>query len=173
MPLNFDSDVDFVDQDVRYMDELYSLQTARFDAWKDWVETNLETSLNTYTIPTGNVVQAGTWNGDVYNELKRIYGIDRCVGFDIVEYIEDDTIIHGDFRTIHSANNMDCAIFYNGLGVWEHNATSKQAGLDYAIANLVTNGLYLEPRTAAMDAAVTGLEYVELHDSRLAVYRKV
>jgi hypothetical protein len=24
-----------------------------------------------------------------------------------------------------------------------------------------------------MDAAVTGLEYVELHDSRLAVYRKV
>ena len=90
MPLNFDSDVDFVDQDVRYMDELYSLQTARFDAWKDWVETNLETSLNTYTIPTGNVVQAGTWNGDVYNELKRIYGIDRCVGFDIVEYIEDE-----------------------------------------------------------------------------------
>ena len=180
MPLDFDSEVDFVDQNVRYMDELYSLEGTRFDAWRDWIRANLEDALSSYTSPAGKVIQAGTWNGDFYNELKRIYGNDRCVGFDIVEYIEDDTIIHGDFRTIHSANNMDCAIFYNGLGTWENNVTSKQAGLTYALANLAPGGIYLEPKTplaietlqAEAGLNPDGLRYLGLYSGGLIICRK-
>lgn len=178
MPLDFNSGVDFVDQNIRYMDDLYALYPDRFDAWRDWCAANLINAVNTYTIPTGKVIMAGTWNGDLYSLFQAEYGSDNCVGFDIVTYYTDahDSIIYGDFRDIHGLYGHNTAIFYNGLGTWEHNTTSKQAGLDYALTNLVAGGIYLEPYTigaANKLATVDGLESLEINDSRLIIYRKI
>jgi hypothetical protein len=177
MPLNFDSEVDFVDQDVRYMDQLEALEPNRFSNWRDWCNTNLISAINSYTIPEGKVVMPGVWNGNIYSLLQAEYGSERCVGFDIVSYYTEthNSVVYGDFREIHTNNAHSIAVLYNGLGTWENNTTSKQAGLTYALANLVSGGIYLEPRT---DLAVQtlqaedGLEYLECYGDRLIICRK-
>jgi hypothetical protein len=144
MPLNFDSDVDFVDQDVRYMDILYAETPTGLDRWRNWFQSNLPAILAEIPAPEGKVVQAGTWNGDFYNVLINLYGADNCVGFDIAQYIEDDSITYGDFRIVGPQTSIQSAVFYNGMGSWKNNATSKQAGLNWATENLVSGGIYFD-----------------------------
>ena len=179
MALDFNSNVDFVDQNIRYMDELYALDSVRFDNWRDWCNANLATAIQQYEIPTnGKVVMAGTWNGNLYSILQGMFGADRCVGFDIVSYYDDihNSIIYGDFRNIHADHSMAVDVIYNGLGTWEHNTTSKQSGLDYALNNLVSGGLYLEPKTpGAVNKLNTVAELEPLANiyDRVLIFKKI
>ena len=128
-----------------------------------------------YNIPSGKVVQAGTWNGDMYFVLQEIFGKETCIGFDIEKYINDTSIIYGDFRKIYKDYPIPCCIFYNGLGSWKCNKTSKQAGLDYAIKNLVSGGLYLDvihkDNTILKD--IPELEYCNTYDNKLIILKKL
>jgi len=175
MKLDTNSNIDFVDQSTRYMDFLYKEESLIFDKWALWIKENLETTLSTYTIPTGKVVQAGTWNGDMYFVLQKIFGKDCCIGFDIEQYINDSSIIYGDFRKIYNDHPISCCLFYNGLGSWKCNKTSKQAGLDYAIKNLVSGGLYLDvihkDNTILKD--IPELEYCNTYDNKLIILKKL
>ena len=181
MALDFNSGVDFVDQNTRFMDDLYynsESGKAWFDNWQDWLDTNLSTALSNYTIPAGKVVEAGVFDGRLYSLFQSIFGADRCVGFDIVSYFDDTsgTVIYGDIRQIHADHPMDIAVIYSGLGTWEHQKTSKEAGLQYAINNLVTGGLYLEPKTPRSIermSQVSELEFLEFNQGRLGIYRKL
>jgi hypothetical protein len=172
--LDYNSDIDFVDQDIRYMDLLYYDDTRLFENWFIWIKENLYNILKTYEISDKKIIQAGTWNGLVYNEFKNIFGSERCVGFDIETYVADDSIIYGDFRKIQHNFNMECSLFYNGLGSWKKNKTSKQAGLDYALRNLVPGGLYLDvthqDNSILLD--IPELKYCNTYDNKLIILRK-
>lgn len=180
MSLDLNSGVDFIDQDIRYMDQLYADNPILFDHWQFWFEANLETILNEHTIPEGKVVQAGTWTGAFYRELQRIFGVDRCVGFDIVDYgINDDSVNYADFRDVQANNThpMDAAVFYNGLGSWQYNTASKQAGLDWALANLVSGGIYIDvihkkPEREQALKDVAGLTWHGTYSEKLIVLVK-
>lgn len=178
MPLDFNSDVDFVDQDNRYMDQLYALEPGRFDAYRDWAQANLSTELDSYTLPAGKVVMLGTWNGDLYSILKNKYGSENCKGFDIVSYYDDSTTTIGDFRTIHSSHSYDVALVYNAMGTWENNGSSKLAGLEWSNENLVTGGYYLEQYTPGAETRMFQtvdegiLTYIGRIDNRILVFQK-
>lgn len=182
MPLDFNSNVDFVDQNIRYMDDLYALDSNHFDAWRDWTQANLSTKLDSYTLPTGKVIMLGTWNGDVYSVFKNKYGSENCKGFDIVAYYEDTTTTIGDFRDIHEDHAMDAALIYNAMGTWEHNGLSKEAGLTYSVANLVTGGYYIEQATPVAVSRIstteaTGLTHIgyftdAADNNRLIIFQK-
>ena len=74
MKLDTTSNIDFVDQSSRYMDLLYTDNPIIFDNWAIWIKKNLKNLLSKYDIPAGNIVQAGTWNGDMYFILQEIFG---------------------------------------------------------------------------------------------------
>jgi hypothetical protein len=174
MVLDFNSGIDLVDQDIRYMDQLYASSPSRFDNWRDWCKNNLISSISDYAIPAGKIIMAGTWNGDLYSMFQTKYGSENCVGFDIVNYYDDphNTIVYGDFRIIHENNNHDTSIFYNELGTWEHNATYKQSGLTYALRNLVPGGIYLEPYTKKAEYILSNTTELEvLKIDRLIICR--
>ena len=181
MSLDFNSSVDFVDQNIRYMDNLYVVDKARLDGWTDWVQSHLSAKLDRYTLPTGKVVMLGTWNGDVYSVFKNKYGAENCKGFDIVEYYADSTTTIGDFRDIHQDHPMDVALIYNAMGTWEHNGLSKEAGLTYSVNNLVDGGYYIEQATLGAvsrisDTEARGLTHIgyitdEAENNRLIIFQ--
>jgi hypothetical protein len=175
MKLDPTSNIDFVDQNSRYMDLLYKDNPIIFDNWAIWIKENLKSILSKYNIPSGNIVQAGTWNGDMYFTLQDIFGKENCIGFDIENYIDDDSIIYGDFRKIHKEHPISCSLFYNGLGSWKCNTISKQAGLDYAIQNLVPNGLYLDVihKDNNILKDIPNLEYCNTYDNKLIILKKI
>lgn len=175
MKLNFDSEIDFVDQHSRYMDILYKDNPKVFDNWAEWIKLNLKNILSKYDLPDGKIVQAGTWNGDMYFVLQEIFGKHNCIGFDIEKYIDDESIIYGDFKLIHKDHNIPCSLFYNGLGNWKHNKNSKQAGLDYALNNLVPNGLYIDVIHGDNDILknIPTLEYCATYDNKMIICKKV
>lgn len=174
MKLDFSSKKDFVDQNTRYMDLLYDQEPEIFDKWAEWIKTYLKSILSEYHIPKGTVVQAGTWNGDMYFTLQEIFGKENCVGFDIEKYIDDSSIVYGDFRKIHKEFPMQVSVFYNGLGSWKHNKESKQAGLEYALNNLIPGGLYLDvihgDHTILKN--IPQLEHCNTYDDRLIILKK-
>lgn len=145
MALNFNSSVDFVDQDIKYMLEI--------EVNPDYLERNSIFKLNNEpqttlkslgVLPKGKVVEIGVFRKKVFNVLKELYGEENCFGVDFYPYEDDPNIVIGDWRTIHTDYNMDVALFWNGMGSWLNNKTSKQAGLDYAINNIVTGGFYID-----------------------------
>lgn len=143
MKLNFKSSKDFVDQNSRYMDILYQTEKELFDNKKKYLG-KINNLLNTLEIPNGYIIEAGVWQGDIYKIFQTYFGHHRCIGFDIEKYINDSSIIYGDFRKIHTQYNFKCSLFFNGLGAWKYNRSSKQSGLDYATKNLVIGGYYLD-----------------------------
>jgi len=163
-----------IDIDKRYMDKLYKYEPDVFNKWAMWIKTNLANLLKTYNIPSGKIVQVGTWNGDFYFELQKIFGTERCIGFDIAQYIDDPSIIYGDFREIKNNYSIPCALFYNGLGSWKHNVESKTAGLLWAKENLVSGGLYLDVIHKDLNILkdIEGLQYCNTYDDRLIVLKK-
>jgi hypothetical protein len=175
MKLDKTNNVDFVDQNSRYMDLLYEDNPVIFNNWAIWINEKLKDVLSEYNIPSGNVVQAGTWNGDMYFVLQEIFGKETCIGFDIEKYLDDTSIIYGDFRKIYKDHSVPCCLFYNGLGSWKYNRTSKQAGLDYAIKNLIPGGLYLDvihkDNTILKD--IPELSYCNTYDNKLIILKKV
>ena len=174
MKLNTTNNIDFVDQHPRYMDLLYKETPVIFDKWAIWIKTNVELILSEYNIPPGNVVQAGTWNGDMYFTLQQIFGKELCKGFDIEKYIDDSSIIYGDFRKIHNDYPIPCCLFYNGLGSWKCNKKSKQAGLEFAVQNLIPGGLYLDVIHGDNNILknIPQLEYCNTYDNRLIILKK-
>ncbi len=173
--LDFTSNIDYVDQNPSYMDELYDINPEFFEKWFVWIKTNLHKILKMYNVPEGDIIQAGTWNGIVYDEFKKIFGTDRCKGFDIVKYINDNSIIYGDFRKTSLDYNGKCALFYNGLGAWDKNKNSKEAGLEFAKKNLVPGGLYLDvihhDNSILLD--IPELKYCNTYDNKLIILRKI
>lgn len=172
--MNLDGSLDFVDQDPRYMDILVSNKQGEifFNNWTNWVDKHFQNVILTYNVPFGKVVQAGTWRGAVYFKLQEIFGKDRCIGFDIEKYIDDDTIIYGDFRKISNNYVYECALFYNALGSWKYNFTSKQSGLDYAIKNLVPGGLYIDNENFEFLIENKNFDQYKIYDKRMIVMRK-
>ena len=174
--ISWNKNVDIVDDNRYYMNELMQDPEAEMtlNKWRDWVEHNLPEILFQYLIPEGKIIQAGVWNGDFYTILKEIFGGDRCIGFDIVKYIEDDSVIYSDFRDLKDEHQFPCALFYNGMGNWLYNKKSKTSGLEYAKRNLVQGGLYLD--SIHMDTTilkdVEGLNYMATYDDRLIILRK-
>tara|TARA_B110000858_G_scaffold9683_1_gene10100 strand:+ start:34 stop:573 length:540 start_codon:yes stop_codon:yes gene_type:complete len=149
MPLNYSSDVDFIDQSLSFMIEVEADNESEFALRKsEFIDTNkVEDMLASLTVPAiGKVCKVGVWKADIYNKLKTAFGVDRCIGFDCYDYLDngDDSVTIGDFRTIHSNHNQDIALFWNGLGGWDTNTSSKQVGLDYAYSNLVSGGYYID-----------------------------
>ena len=174
--LDFNNNIDLIDQCSRYMDLLVNNEEGKtyFDQWAMWIGQNLNIILSNYVIPNGKIIQAGTWNGNVYFELQKIFKKERCIGFDIEKYINDDSIIYGDFRKIHKQYPYTCALFYNGLGSWEYNKKSKSAGLEYAIKNLVPGGLYLDVihGNKSILTDIPQLEFCQIYDDILLILRK-
>lgn len=149
MALDYSSSVEFVDQNISFMNDLTADNPAEFALRKAELidTTKIEDMLATLTVPeTGKICEAGTWKGDVYNKLKTAFGAGRCIGFDCHDYLDtpDASVTIGDFRAIHSEHNQDIALFWNGLGGWDTNTSSKQTGLDYAYRNLVSGGYYID-----------------------------
>tara|TARA_B110000908_G_C10205513_1_gene427513 strand:+ start:138 stop:692 length:555 start_codon:yes stop_codon:yes gene_type:complete len=149
MPLNYSSDVDFIDQSLSFMIEVEADNESEFALRKsELINTNkIELMLASLTVPAiGKICEAGIWKADIYNKLKTAFGVDRCIGFDAYDYLNnsDDSVTIGDFRSIHSDHNQDIALFWNGLGGWDTNGSYKQAGLDYAYNNLVSGGYYID-----------------------------
>lgn len=174
--ISWNKEVDIIDDNLYYMNELMQDPVAEetLNKWKNWVEDNLGKILSQYTIPDGTIIQAGVWNGDFYSVLKDIFGKERCVGFDIVKYIEDDSVIYSDFRDLKDEYQFPCALFYNGMGNWLYNKKSKTSGLEYAKRNLIQGGLYLD--SIHMDTTilkdVEGLNYMATYDDKLIILRK-
>jgi hypothetical protein len=145
MALNYISSVDFIDQDIKCMLEIevtpdYRKKLSFFEL-NDEPRTTLK-SLG--TLPEGKVVEIGVFRKKIFNVLKELYGEENCFGVDFYPYEDDPNIVIGDWRTIHTDYNMDVALFFNGMGSWLNNKTTKQAGLDYAVNNLVTGGFYID-----------------------------
>lgn len=145
MVLNYSSEVEFADQNTAYMNDLVSDYDYVFDIQKAWAEgPSLNNMLDTLTIPDGKIVEAGIWKKYLYSQLVTRFG-SRAKGYDIHQYTEEDeSVVIGDFRTVHADHVEDVAIFINGMGGWDTNTSSKKAGLDYANANLVSGGYYID-----------------------------
>lgn len=143
MKLNLNSNIDLVDQNTRYMDDIEIYDPNTFKERNSRL-VNLPEILKRLEFPSGFIVEAGVWKGDVYKILQGYFGKDRCVGFDIEQYIDDPSIIYGDFRLIKDQHNYTSSLFVNGLGTWKNNKSSKQAGVEYANNNVVLGGYYFD-----------------------------
>lgn len=145
--LNIESTVDYVDQNIRYMDSLCQNKNQRiyFDNWISHCKEVIDLFCDVSQIPDGKIVYAGVWEGEIYRKFQDIFSPEeRVIGFDITKYSNDTNVIYGDFRKIAHEYQYPCSVFFNGLGHWGRNTSSKQAGLDYAIKNLVPDGLYFD-----------------------------
>ena len=88
MKLNFKSHKDLVDQNTRYMDILYQEEKELFDRKKTYLG-RIPKLLDTLEIPTGYIIEAGVWKGDIYKIFQSYFGKENCIGFDIEKYIDD------------------------------------------------------------------------------------
>ena len=142
---DWNSSVDYVDQNTRYMDILnqHPRQIQFFENWTEYVIRSVKHYCSNYIIPNGKIIYAGVWKGEIYRVFQTLYE-DRVMGFDIEKYANDTDVIYGDFRKISKRYQQPCAIFFNGLGHWARNKKSKQAGLKFAVDNLVEGGLYFD-----------------------------
>lgn len=143
MKLNLNSNIDLVDQDPRYMDIIEAYDPNTFKE-RDSRLFQLPVILDQLQVLDGYVIEAGVWKGTLYSRFQKYFGKDRCIGFDIEKYIDDTSIIYGDFRITKDQHPYPCSLFMNGLGTWNHNRLSKTAGVDYANKNLVMGGYYLD-----------------------------
>lgn len=149
MTLDYTSSVEFVDQDIAYMNVLEVDFTDQFSKRKAYLidSGRLDNMLNILPVPlNGKIIEAGIWKGHVYSKLKEIFGTDRCLGFDCYDYLNngDTSVVIKDFRNIGFEFEQDVALFFNGMGGWDTNYTSKRAGLDYSYRNLIPGGFYID-----------------------------
>lgn len=143
MTLNLNSSNDLVDQHTRYMDLLEEMDPSTFAERNNRLK-HLPNILDQLIFLDGYIVEAGVWKGDLYKIFQKYFGKNRCKGFDIEKYIDDPSIIYGDFRKIKDLHPFKSSVFVNGLGTWKNNKLSKIAGLDYAIKNLIVGGYYFD-----------------------------
>lgn len=143
--LDLNSSIDYVDQNARYMDALnqHPRQIQFFENWTQYVIRAVKHYCSKHTVPNGKIIYAGVWKGEIYRVFQTLYE-GRVIGFDIEKYSNDTDVIYGDFRKISKRHQQACAIFFNGLGHWDRNKKSKQAGLNFAVSNLVEGGLYFD-----------------------------
>lgn len=180
MALNYLSGVEFVDQSTTYMNDLESDYADQFAIKLSWAQSSALTDmLDLLTVPaTGKIVEAGVWKKYLYSQLVTRYST-RVKGYDIHQYYSDadSSVVIGDFRTVHSDHNEDVAIFLNGLGGWDTNTSSKQAGLDYANTNLVSGGYYIDIKylwdiQAPDMSSYTNLTQVHTDNMDFIIYQK-
>ena len=183
MPIDYNSDTDLPDQAVDYMNDMESDHSWAF-ANRSWLDGAITSLAQEISVPAnGSIMEAGVWKGKVYNQLKNEFGADRCVGYDIHDYgLGDSSVTIHDFRTLDSSANVSLALFYNGMGGWDNNGSSKEAGLDYAYNNLVSGGYYVDVKYLwEMDSSshspemsnYPGMNEVVVIEDQFKVYQKV
>jgi hypothetical protein len=173
MKIDLNSKIDLVDQYTRYMDLLEKYDANTFKERNSKLHL-IPAILERLVLPDGYIIEAGVWKGDLYKIFQNYYGKDRCIGFDIEQYINDTSIIYGDFRLIKNKHKYQCSLFVNGLGTWKNNKSSKQAGVDYANENLMLGGYYFDTHYLFEPEIekTKNFEYIEINQL-FVVYKKI
>lgn len=157
MALDLNSDVDLIDQDSNYMNELVNLTTNfdgektigdLLDGYHQWASNNLEEDIDKLNIPNdGDIIVLGIYLGHTFNIIEDIFSHRNVIGIDASDYGNPiENVIYQDVRTLFANNNFDrpVAVLFDGIGSWHFCPQSKSAAFEFASNNIISNGYYID-----------------------------
>ena len=79
-----------------------------------------------------------------FARLAGHYGPERCVGFDVANYGNHPRVREVDVRQLSARDDFPIALAWNDLSDWQQSPESKEAGLEFALRNMVAGAYYMD-----------------------------
>lgn len=96
-----------------------------------------------YWIPgDGYIVELGVNRCQSFNILCQMFGPIRCIGFDLENIMGHPNVHVCDIRTL--VREIPIALCVNEVGGWKVTPESRQSAFDWAVENIVPDGLLIE-----------------------------
>ncbi len=121
----------------------------------------------------GKIVEMGVLYGGRFKQLQKKFGVDRCLGFDVVNYSNLQNIQLTDVRSLTEENDFEIAFGWNDISNWQDSPNSKSAAFLFLTRNIVPGGYFLDlnPIPSSLINQISKFEKVaELHN--LILYKK-
>lgn len=137
------------------------VEDSTFSGWHSIIHPFFREQLLTYGVPAeGRILEFGVYRGQTRNVLIDIFGPDRYVGIDKVNYTEHEDIIIVDVRDWDFHEPI--AFAFNDLSTWKGSPRSRMAASQIIRKNLIPGGLYMEEglKNLPKDFDMSGLEIV-------------
>jgi len=90
----------------------------------------------------GFIVELGVNGCQSFNVLCKIFKPVRCIGFDLENVMSHPNVRVCDIRTLN--REIPMALCVNEVGGWKVTPKSRQAAFDWAVKNIVPDGLLIE-----------------------------
>ena len=152
---------DLVDKEPRY------IENRDMRGWENVIGQFFYDFVFGQMVPSeGSIVELGTGQGVNFLELCRQFGEERCVGYDVVNFLKHPRVKEEDIRKLSSEDDYPIALGFNDLSDWQLSPQSKKAGFEFIKRNLVFGGYYVD---AAFTEQTT--ELIDLADFTLIAER--
>lgn len=161
--------MDKASKNIRY------LEHSDMSEWNIYIDFIFETVLFNLEIPpTGHIVEMGTFRCFGFDKLCSKYGVERCLGYDVVNYEDKTNVIEKDVRDLSVKDDLPIAIGWNDVSNWKDSPQSKMAAAQFLMRNILPGGLYIDENFKAVTANLnleTDFEYVYRHNE-ISIFRK-
>ena len=95
-------------------------------------------------LPTeGYIVVLGTYKCVSFDKLCKIYGEDRCIGYDLHNPAKHPRVITKDCMLLSEVDDIPIAFCHNDLGSFSLTPELKTHGQKWAVRNMVPGGYFL------------------------------
>lgn len=91
----------------------------------------------------GYIVVLGTYKCVSFEKLCKIYGADRCIGFDLHNPTNHPRVRIKDCSTLSDVDNIPIAFCHNDLGNFSSTPILKTMGQKWAAKNMIAGGFFL------------------------------
>lgn len=160
--------MDRVDQCLRY------LEHSDMSEWNQTVRKFFAEVLFLQPVPEqGWIVELGTFRCASFQLLCQHFGLERCVGYDVINYANHPRVIEKDVRSLGPEDDRPIAIGWNDVSDWKHSPKSKAAGADYLLRNMVVGGFYIDEDLASIPKDLDLAQYELVFSQKyLSLFRR-
>lgn len=137
--------------------------------WNGYYIDQLSKFLDSAELPSGCIVEYGSFNGKTIDFLKDLYQDRFIMGFDYNPVGNHKHVFKMDVRDLTA--DMDIALALNDLSDYDIAPESKTHAKNHAIKNIVKDGYYIESSKLGFKS-INKFEMV-YEDKYLAVYKKI
>lgn len=139
------------------------------DMWQGYYIDQLSKILSDITLPSGVIIEYGSYNGKTIDFLLDQYRDRFIMGIEYNLVGDHKRVFQMDVRDLTA--DMDIALALNDLSDYDIAPESKTYAKNHAIKNIVKDGYYIESSKQGF-SPINGFEMI-YEDKFLATYRKI
>ncbi|MFA5490562.1 MAG: hypothetical protein WC284_15350 [Candidimonas sp.] len=127
----------------KFYNKKWSRKSSSRKKYYEYLNLFLDKHIDNLNLPNGKIVEYGSAYGNTLNKFIKRFGFDRCIGYDVYDFVDHPNIIVKNVFDFNNNDKFDISLAFNDIGSWDINVDAYKFINQWVEENVVIGGYYI------------------------------